>query len=164
MDLSITAQIAALRRMSVAELRGEWLRLYGEPTRSRNKQFLFRRLAWRVQELAYGGLTDHAKQRIEELAPSDFERACTPAQANPVADVAPVEPRSRSRRDPRLPTPGSVVTKSYKGRELRVAVRDDGFEFEGAMYGSLTALAKEITGCRSINGKLFFGLTQRKRS
>ena len=45
-----------------------------------------------------------------------------------------------------------------------MVVRDDGFEFDGAMYGSLTALAKQITGCKSINGKLFFGISERKRS
>ncbi len=66
-------------------------------------------------------------------------------------------------RDPRLPTPGTVITKCYKGGELRVVVRDAGLEFDGAMYTSLTALAKKITGCRSINGPLFFGLTTRSR-
>ena len=57
-----------------------------------------------------------------------------------------------------------MIVKRYKGRELRVVVRNDGVEFDGTMFGSLTALAKQITGCKSINGKLFFGLTQRKRS
>ena len=67
-------------------------------------------------------------------------------------------------RDPRLPSPGTVITKSYKSQELRVVVREDGIEFDGAMYQSLTALAKYVTGSTSINGKLFFGLTQRKRA
>ena len=91
-----------------------------------------------------------------------FERARTPA--DPVDAAVPIntEPR-RPTRDPRLPSPGSVITKNYKGRELRVTVRDDGFELDGMIHDSLTALAKTITGCKSINGWLFWGLTKRKR-
>ncbi len=159
MDLSITGQIAALRRMTVGELREQWQRLYDEPTRSRNKDYLWKRLAWRVQELAHGGLSDRAKQRIEELAPDGFVRARTPNVAPPAAD-----PERRAPRDPRLPSPGTVITKQYKGRELRVVVRDDGVEFDGAMHPSMTALAKHVTGCRSINGRLFWGLSKRKRT
>ncbi len=159
MGASILSQIANLQRLSVAELQGEWLRLYGEPTRSRNKNYLWKRLSWRVQELANGGLSDDARKRINELDAEGFIRARTPNVAAPAAD-----PERRPARDPRLPSPGTVITKQYKGRELRVVVRDDGVEFDGTMYGSLTELTKVITGCKSINGKLFFGLTQRKRS
>ena len=161
MDTSILSQIGALQRMSVSDLQAEWLRRYGEPTRSRNKQFLFRRLAWRIQELQRGGLSDAARDRIEELSSDGFVRTRTPTQA--VAALAP-QPTPRPRRDARLPTPGTVITKMYRGRELRAVIRDDGVEFDGSMFGSLTALAKQITGCKSINGKLFFGLTQRKRT
>ena len=59
--------------------------------------------------------------------------------------------------------PGTLISKQYKGRELRVVIRDDGVEIDGGMFPSLTALAKHITGCRSINGKLFFNVTRRKR-
>ncbi len=162
MDLSITGQIAALQRMSVGELREQWQRLYGEPTRSRNKQFLYRRLAWRIQELRYGGLSAHAQSRIDELAPATFTRARGPQSPQDAPER--VQTARTLQRDPRLPSPGTVITKSYKGRELRVVVRDDGVEFDGGMYPSLTALAKYVTGSTSINGKLFFGLTQRKRA
>ncbi len=162
MDTSMLGRINALRRMTVAELRGEWLRLFGESTPSRNKQFLYRRLAWRIQELRYGGLSDHAQSRIDELAPSGFTRARTPQPPQDAHER--VEMARRLQRDPRLPSPGTVITKSYKGRELRVVVRDDGVEFDGGMYPSLTALAKYVTGSTSINGKLFFGLTRRKRT
>ncbi len=161
MDTSILGRINALRQMTVAELRVEWERLYGEPTRSRNKQFLYRRLAWRIQELAHGGLSDRARERLEELAPDGFVRARTPNVAASVGNPAtPAVPH----RDPRLPSPGTVITKQYKGRELRVVVCDDGVEFDGAMHPSLTALAKHVTGCRSINGRLFWGLSKRKRT
>jgi hypothetical protein len=160
MDTSIVGQIAALRRMSVTELRQEWERLYSEDARSRNRDHLWRRLAWRVQEIRYGSLSDGALKRIDELAPAiSLDRpAVTARGTDPASSVE----RSRP-RDPRLPAPGTVISKTYKGSELRVTVRDDGYEFEGEMFPSLTAVAKHVTGCKSINGKLFFGLTQRNR-
>ena len=160
MESSMIRRIHRLRQMTVGELQVEWQRLYDEQTRSRNRDFLFRRLAWRIQELEYGGLSSRAKKRLDELAPDSFVRARTPTATIPAAES---EPAPRSRRDPRLPSPGTVVTKRYKGRELRVVVRDDGVEHDGAMFRSFTALAKYITGSKSINGKLFFGLTERKR-
>jgi len=160
---SMIRQIHRLRSMTVAELQIEWRRLYGAESRSRNRDFLWKRLAWRLQELQRGGLSPKAQQRIDELAPSAFERARTPSAAVPDdATPRPAETRQRS-RDARLPVPGSVITKTYKGRELRVTVRDDGYEYDGAMYGSLTAVAKAVTGSRSINGKLFFNLVGRRR-
>ncbi|MCP4006336.1 MAG: DUF2924 domain-containing protein [bacterium] len=165
MGTSIPGQIAALRQMTVAELQGEWIRLYGEPTRSRNKQYLWRRLAWRVQELAHGGLSDAAKAKIDELAPESFTRARTPQNGNGAAVAGDDhQHQHRVHRDPRLPAPGTVITKQYKRRELRVICREDGFEFEGTIHTSLTALAKKITGCTSISGWLFFGLTRRRQA
>ena len=145
--------------MSVGDLQAEWLKLCGEPVRSTNREHLFRRLAWRTQELALGGLSDRAEQRIRELAPKDIAPTRTPSQA--VLD--PVEPPERRVRDPRQPSPGTVISKTYKGAELRVTVRNDGYEYDSAMFASLTAVAKHVTGCRSINGRLFWGLTTRKR-
>ena len=163
MDTSILSQISALQRMPVADLQVEWLKLYGEPTRSRNRQFLFRRLAWRVQELQHGGLSDAARDRIDKLAPDGFTRARTPSlRAATTADPEPPTPRPR--RDARLPTPGTVIVKRYKNRELRVVIHDDGLELDGTMYPTATALAKEITGSKSINGWLFLGITKRKRN
>ena len=158
MDLSITAQIAALRRMTVAELLGEWLRRYGEPTRSRNRVYLWKRLAWRIQELRHGGLSDGAKQQIDALVPDGFTRARRPNVAAPGA-----VPEQRPARDPRRPSPGTVIVKRYKHRELRVVVREDGLELDGTMYPTATALAKAVTGSKSINGNLFLGITKRKR-
>lgn len=165
MDTSMLGRINALRQMTVAELQAEWLRLYGEPTRSRNRTYLWKRLAWRVQELEHGGLSEQAKERLEQLGQDGFVRARTPSHAPLVEDVAPpgVADVQHRRRDPRLPVPGSVITKNYKGRVLRAVIRDDGVEFDGAMHASLTALAKKITGCKSINGRLFWGLSQRTR-
>ena len=68
----------------------------------------------------------------------------------------------KDERDPRLPAPGSVITRDYKGKALEVKVLDQGFEFEGTQFPSLTALALKITGAKAISGPAFFKLTQPK--
>jgi Protein of unknown function (DUF2924) len=159
MESSMIRRIHALRQMTVGELQVEWQRLYGEPSRSRNRDFLWRRLAWRVQELALGGLSDRARQRLEQLAPDSFIRARTPALGLDVAAPAQVP---RPVRDMRMPSVGTVLTRQYRGREIRVVTLADGFEWDGHRYGSLSEVARAVTGARW-NGRLFFGLTTRKR-
>ncbi len=163
METTLIRRIHRLREMTVGDLRLEWLKLYGEPTRSRNRDYLWRRLAWRVQELAHGGLSDAARAKIDELAPDSFTRDRTPQNGN---GAAPVDEhhqhQPRIHRDRRLPVPGTVLTRQYKGQEIRVVALDDGFEWDGRRYGSLSAVAKAVTG-QKWNGWLFFGLTKRKR-
>jgi len=149
--------------MTVGELKVRWRELYGEDTRSSNRIYLWRRLAWRVQELAYGGLSERAKARIAELNRDDDLRMLPPRKWQPPTGgpPAPETPR-QPLRDPRLPKPGSTLSRRYRGHEIRVLVLDDGFEYEGRHYASLSALAREITGQRW-NGMLFFGLTKPDR-
>ncbi len=162
-ETSVIRRIHRLQQMTVGDLRLEWLELYGEPTRSRNRDYLWRRLAWRVQELAHGGLSDTAKVRIDELAPDSFARARTPLNGNGAASAdGRRDHQPRDRRDPRLPSPGTVLTRQYKGQQIRVTALDDGFEWDGRRYGSLSAVARAVTG-QKWNGWLFFGLTKRKR-
>src|SRR5712691_10742348 len=80
---SVTNQIDALRRMTVGELKVRWRELYGEDTRSCNRVYLWRRLAWRVQELAYGGLSERAKARLAELSEDDDLRMLPPRRWQP---------------------------------------------------------------------------------
>jgi len=153
---SIPAQILALQKMTVGQLREKWLELYGETTRSCNRQYLWRRLAWRVQELAYGGLSERAKARIAELNRDGDLRFLPPRGWDPGAIVAPAPTSGSSARpvrDHRLPRPD---------QEIRVSVLEKGFEFEGRPYPSLSAIARAVTG-QKWNGWLFFGLTNRKR-
>jgi hypothetical protein len=162
MQGSVIAQIQALQRMSVGELQAEWMRLYGEPSRSRNRDYLVRRLCWRVQELAYGGLSDTAKARIAGLAPAGFVRGRVPPGFTPPTDTSASPAPAKAVRDPRLPSPGTVLTRKYRGREIRVVVTEDGFEWDGRRFASLTEVARAVTG-QHWNGRLFFGLTERKR-
>jgi Protein of unknown function (DUF2924) len=159
MSISIASEIQALQRMTVAQLRVRWSELYGEETRSRNRTFLWRRLAWRVQELEYGGLSDAAKARIAEFNQDNpYVRRQVPR-----GFAASLEAKTAPRRDPRLPSAGSTLVRRYKGQDIRVTVLDDGFEWDGRRFDSLSEVAFAVTGSKW-NGWLFFGLTGRKRA
>jgi len=162
MNASIPQEIARFKAMTVGELRVEWERLYGEPTRSRNRVYLWRRLAWRIQELQFGGLSDATKARMLELAPATFTRSQLPPGFVPGMTVVPTSPGT-TRRDHRLPSPGSTIVREYRGQQLRLLVLADGFELNGMHYSSLSEAARAATGAHW-NGRLFWGLRDRKRS
>ena len=163
METPLLRELQRIQRLSVSELQAEWSRLNdGEACRSRNRTYLVKRLCWRIQELTHGGLSDRARARIDELAPDIFARARTPREALDAAVTANQKPAPGPNRDPRLPAPGTVITRTYRGRELRLLVLDEGFELDGAHYRSLSEAARAVTGSRW-NGRLFFGLTERKR-
>src|SRR3954465_10564356 len=152
MAMTITRQVESLRDMTVAQLRDKYLQVFGEPTRLASKDLLAKRLAWRIQSLAEGGLSERAKRRAEELARDTDLRLTIPRTTMiPKVVTAPL------RTDTRLPLPGTVLTRRYKGRTIQVAVLSDGFEYEGPRYRSLSAIAKAVTGTQW-NGLLFFGL------
>jgi hypothetical protein len=159
-------RINQLRQMSVADLQAEWQRLYGAPARSNNRDHLFRRLAYRVQELAHCSLSDQARARLEELGQDAFDLAASRHQgAHDTDPAAPAttEPKVTRIRDPRRVLPGTVLTHPYHGQEIRVvALDEDQFEYDGQVYSSLSAVARAVTG-QKWNGRLFFGLTKRKR-
>src|SRR5688500_1016252 len=149
--------------MGVAQLRNKYLEVFGEPSRSGNKDYLFKKLAWRIQSLAEGGLSERAKRRAEELARDADVRTTVPRPPKATADAGArtvvMKAPLAGGRD-RLPIPGTVLTRTYRGRHVAVTVLADGtFEWEGQTYRSLSAIAKAITGSHW-NGYLFFGLTK----
>jgi hypothetical protein len=150
---SIVAQITRLHCMTVAELRARYTEVFGEEPRSRNKDYLWKRVAYRIQELAEGGITDRAKKRAEELARDIDLRVKPPKGFEPIAPNATDKPQ----RDARLPAVGSSLKRSYKGKEHAVQILENGFEYDGRHFVSLSAIAREITGTRW-NGFTFFGL------
>ena len=159
MKPSIAASIRALQAMNVAELQEQYREVFGEKTRSRHKLFLWRRIAWRLQELEEGGLSMRARRRIIELANDADVRIRPPRGAFAEDGVPSGVPRSilSGRRDNRLPAPGTLLNRPYQGGTITVKVLDRGFEYEGRVYRSLTALTQEITGAHW-NGFQFFGL------
>lgn len=161
----MAAQIAALERMTTGELAARYAEVFGEPTRSRNKSYLKKKVAYRIQEIAEGGLSARAKARIEELAADApirhrQRRGAEHPSVNAASDSG--NPGQRG-RDPRLPAVGEVLVKVHRGAEHQVRMLEDGFEYQGERYTSLSRIAKEITGT-NWNGFLFFGLTQRKHA
>ena len=160
MDHDWQTELAALTHMGVGELRGKYAELFGEPTRTGNKTWLVRRIAWRLQALAQGDLSERARRRAEELAQDADLRLTSPRGAIQTPPATPdcSEPTLRLRADARMPPPGTVLTRSYKGRTLRVQVLAHGFLYAGQTYPSLSAVAKAVTGSHC-NGYLFFRLT-----
>ena len=147
---------AHLQNMNVAELRKQYEHLFGEQSKSANKQYLFRRIAWRLQAEASGGLSERACKRIEDIADDRDLRTRLPADFSARQTWA----SEHSGRDWRIPCPGSLLTRKYDQRQIVVKVLEHGFEYDSRQYSSLSAIAREVTGTRW-NGLLFFGLTGR---
>ncbi len=157
MMLNIGREIAALQRMAPKELRARYAEVFGEQTRSGNKPALIKRIAWRLQARAEGGLSERAQRRAEQLA-RDADLRLTPPKGPKSEEAGWTKTGTICGGvDDRLPPPGTVIARGYKGQTLRVTVLQDGFEHEGEVYRTLSAAAKAITGSHC-NGYLFFRL------
>ena len=156
-------EIAALRDLSVNQLIAKYEEVFDEVCRSRHKRYLIRRIAWRIQVNAEGGLRAEARQRARQLAQNADVRVTPPREELLTKErYAPVEEDGYTDWDPRLPPPGNYIERVHRGKMIRVLVLTEGFEFEGRRYRSLTAIAKEVTG-GSYNGFVFFRLGRRKK-
>jgi len=140
----VLPRLAALQTATAAELKDQWRGLFGKEPPPFNRPYLVSRLAYRIQELAYGGLKPETRARLEALGEQ--------------LDGGNVVLR-RVRADSR-PLPGTRLLREYGGVQHVVTVRADDFEFEGRPYQSLSAIARHITGTRW-NGWTFFGLKGR---
>ena len=155
---NIGHDLAALGRLSVTQLQARHAELFGEATTARHKTWLIRRLAWRLQALAEGDLSERARHRAAELA-RDADLRLQPPKPTAATHHDGQPPVRRGSANRRLPPPGTILTRSYKGQTLQVQVLEQGFAFNGRVYRSLSAVAKAITGAH-YNGYLFFRLTQ----
>ena len=151
---SLVARLAEVQTWKTGRLREELTRLTGSPAKSWNRPYLVRKVSWLTQE--------RERQRsdtvgVPTLTPEVRDQPRSPRLDAPI-QVLP----GRGVRDPRLPKPGSVLVRRYRGLQLTVTVLERGFEWNGQTYSSLTALASAITGTHW-NGRLFFGLSRRNR-
>ncbi|MBR0642924.1 DUF2924 domain-containing protein [Roseomonas hellenica] len=137
----VLGRLAALKTAQIAHLKQQWRELYGQEPPPFSRSYITSRLAYRIQELAYGGLKPETRARLEALGEQ--------------LDGGNVILR-RIRADSR-PLPGTRLLREWQGVEHVVTVRLDDFEFEGRPYRSLSAIARHITGTRW-NGWTFFGL------
>jgi hypothetical protein len=143
---TVLARIAALKTMAVPDLKRKWRELFDTEPPPYNRRFLESRLAYRIQELAYGGLKPETLERLlalgEQFDGGDPERR-------------------RRRRGADRPIAGTQLIRDWKGVEHRITVRHDDFEYQGRPYKSLSAVARAITGTRW-NGLVFFGLKNQR--
>jgi len=150
------SQVMELKEKSLDELKAKYEELFpSQKAPSNNKVYLWRKIAYRMQELEYGGIPSEVQGKIEE-----FIQKYDPVNnksLRPITNTGSSSKKSRLSRDKRLPIPGTVITKGYKGISLQVKVLESGFEYNNKIYKSLTAIAKEVTGAHW-NGYLFFNL------
>ena len=142
----VLARLAALKAMSVNELKAEWQVLFNAPAPNNSRSFLQGRLAYRIQELSYGGPDKQTRRMLDMLA-DEVEGTLT---------------RKTQIADPRTPVVGTKLIRDWDGVAHTVTVLKEGFEWDGRRYRSLSAVARAITGTRW-NGYRFFGLRERKR-
>ena len=156
MEQILNPDIAALQRMTTSDLRRRYAEVFGDQPPSWNRVWMLKRLAWRLQALAEGGLSERARRRAQELANDADLRLNAPEGkgAEIPAERTAVKPLPTP-SDDRLPPPGTILTRSYKGQTVQVQVLTSGFAYQGKVYPSLSAVAKAVTGSYT-NGFLFF--------
>ncbi len=160
---SVLVEIEQLRRATVRELQGRYFELFGQRSRSNHKQFLFRRVAWRLQALAYGDLSEQARRQALVLAQDADLRIKAPAHLVGSAQrvlEATLTSRRKAGRDERLPAPGSLLRREFKGQLVLVEVLTSGFQYQDRVYRSLSAIVRQATGT-NWNGYAFFHLQAR---
>jgi hypothetical protein len=139
MSESVLAQLAGLEKTPTADLKKMWQELMGTEPPPYNRVFLVKRLSYRVQELAFGGLSKEAERRLDDLV-DELEGKKKP------------KPKDMS-----APIVGTRLIREWQGVLQEVTALADGYEWQGRAYKSLSAVARAITGTRW-NGPLFFGL------
>jgi hypothetical protein len=155
MAIDVEFELAALRQMTVAALRERYAEVFGEPTRSRHKEHLVRRIIWRMQANAEGDLSERARRRAMEIA-NDADLRVTPP---PALAIPPIDGGASSRGDADAIDLNTQLVRNYRGRKIVVTVNENGFEYKGDQYRSLSAVAKAVTGTHW-NGRLFFGVSK----
>jgi hypothetical protein len=145
-DQTVLARLATLKAMSVKDLKAEWEKLIGTSAPNNSRAFLEIRIAYRIQELTYGGPDRETRRMLDLLAD----------------EVEGVARRKNQIADPRNPVVGTRLIREWDGVEQTVIVLKDGFDWQGRKFKSLSAVARAITGTRW-NGYRFFGLRERKR-
>ncbi|MBI1402148.1 MAG: DUF2924 domain-containing protein [Porphyrobacter sp.] len=140
-NAQVLARLAALKAMSVRELKADWAKLFGTEAPNNSRPFLEQRLAYRIQELTFGGLSKPARQLLDALAD----------------EVEGKKVRKSVISDPRNPVIGTRLVREWNGVEHVITVLRDGFDWQGRRYKTLSAIARKITGTQW-NGYRFFGL------
>ena len=149
---TIAREIQELRGMAVPDLVDRYEAVFGKPPRVKHRDWMWRRIAWKVQEQRFGGLSTTAKRRLDEL----IAELDLPLKGTVRGKVGrPARPGN--------PLLGTTLTRVWKGTEIRTTSVEGGWDYEDVVYRSLSAVAKAVTGSHW-NGRLFFGLTRRSKA
>ena len=144
---SVLTRVAALKTLPIPQLKQQWRDLFETEPPPYNRRFLEHRLAYRIPELAYGGLKPETVKRLRELA----------------EDLDGGDPKNRRRHHQDRPIAGTRLIREWQGVEHCVTVRESDFEYQGRPFNSLSAVARAITGTQW-NGWTFFGLKSRGKA
>ena len=144
-NTQVLARLAALKEMTVVELKAQWQALIGTPAPNNSRSFLEQRIAYRIQELTWGGLAKPVVRLLDALAD----------------EVEGKKVRMSVISDPRNPVIGTRLVREWDGAEHVITMMTDGFDWQGRRYKSLSSIARDITGTRW-NGLVFFGLKSRQ--
>jgi hypothetical protein len=150
--MTIAEQIKAVENLKGNALREKFRDVTGLETKSNNRPYLIKRIVHALQARAESAPT--AAEVPQEVAKTKATAPARAKKAVPAKNTVEPEPKKRE-RDPRLPAPGTVTEREHGGKTIRVKVIEDGFEFRGKTYRSLSAVAREATGT-TWNGLLFF--------
>jgi len=149
---TVLRQLAALDKMSFAELKGKWKEMFGSDAPGYNRTFLVKRLSYRIQEEAYGGVSADTRARLDQvLDAAGFDELGRPSQIQAATAAG----------DKMVP--GTTLVRYWKEQRHVVTVLEKGFEYCGKPYRSLSAVAKEISGTKW-NGPAFFGLRKKGKA
>ena len=148
MEPTVLQQVTALRRMPLEALRQRWRSLFGTDAPSYSAEHMVRRLAYRLQELHYGGLAEQSQRRLEQVAKEEETLGAGNRR------------KAQRKRKANAPAPGTRLVREWHGQRHEVTVCHDGtFEYAGQRYRTLSAVAKAISG-QHCSGLRFFGLPQ----
>ncbi len=147
-------EIDALRSQTIGQLRVKYQEVFRQESRSNHKQFLVRRIAWRLQANAEGDLSERARQRAVVLAEDADLRIRAPQSF--------LKQLSEGNRDPRLPSAGTLLSRKFQDQSISVEVLEKGFRYENQVYRSLSAVARQVTGVQW-NGFAFFNIQAESR-
>ncbi|MBU0995916.1 MAG: DUF2924 domain-containing protein [Proteobacteria bacterium] len=154
--MDLNKELIVLKNMTVKELRQKYSEVFGEETNARNRQYLIKKIAWRLQANAEGGLSERARLRAKELVDEAELRVRAPKTFS--VENPPDRTTVHSyKKDQRLPGPGTIITRKYKGKMIMVTILENGFDWDGKKYRSLSGIAKDLTGTHW-NGFKFFNL------
>jgi hypothetical protein len=145
---SVLRQLAALQNMSTEELKEKWRDLYGTEPPEYRSTFFRKRLAYRIQELFYGSLSEKSHKKLLETAKND-----------PASGITGKGLKKKGNSSWQV-LPGTRLIREWRGREHEVVATNKGFEYDGRHFRSLSAVAKKITGTKW-NGLVFFGLKKK---